>query len=239
MKTILIYILCISCLLAPATTIKEPQYTIYIPNDPDSIIFYYNSNGTLPHIKNQTPRNLFNFQEGIADKLLKNNKNSIIIVTYQYSSKLIKEVDKLIKKYDLTDVIISGWSAGGNNAVKAAVELANNKRNIQLLLIDANDTDQLGMGYFKTLAKYNIPIHYTSNLLSQNKMKVLKKIRNAKLDIFFYKLKIPKDFSGSNHIYCRNCAVNYDLYGYLLGAHDIGKHYKVGYYSYKKNKPIF
>ena len=238
-KRLIACVLSIIYLLTPTKIIKSNQYTIYIPEEPDSIIIYYNSNGTLPHSKTEDPKHPFNFQEGIADKLLKNNKNSIIIVTYQYSPKLVKKVDKLIKEYDLRDVIISGWSAGGNNAVKAAAELANNKRNIQLLLIDANDTNQLSMRYFKTLAKYNIPIHYTSNLLSQNKMKVLKKIREAKLDIFFYKLKIPKDFSGSNHIYCRNCAVNYDLYGYLLGAHGIGKHYKVGYYSYKKNKPIF
>ena len=95
------------------------------------------------------------------------------------------------------------------------------------------------MKYFKKLAKYNIPIHYTSNVMGYNKNKVLKNIIAAKLDITFYKLKIPKNYSGSNHIYCRNCAVNYDLYGYLLGAHKLNKHYKLGYYDYKKNKTIF
>ena len=238
-KTFITCMLCLTCLLSPLKTIKETQYTIYIPKNPTSILVYYHCNSQLSHEESKKFKHPFSFQEGIANKIFTKNPDSIVIVTYQYSSKLVKEIDKLMKKYDLTDLIISGWSAGGNNAVRAAAELANDKYNIQLLLIDCNDTDQLKQRLFNTLAKHNVIVHYTSNLLSKNKMKVLKKIRAAELEIYFYKLKIPKNFSGSNHIYCRNCAVNYDLYGYLLGAHSIGKHYKVGYYSYKKNKPIF
>lgn len=238
-KRLIACVLSIICLLTPTKTIKSNQYTIYIPDDPDSVIIYYHCNSVLPHTDNEKPKHPFNFQESIANKILTNNQNSITIVTYEYSEKLVQKVDKLIEEYDLTDVIISGWSAGGNNAVRAAATLANDKRNIQLLLIDCNHTNQLPMKYFNTLAKYNIPIHYTSNIMGYNKNKVLKNIMAAKLDITFYKLKIPKNYSGSNHMYCRNCAVNYDLYGYLLGAHELGEHYKLGYYDYKKHKSIF
>ena len=238
-KRLIACVLSIICLLTPTKTIKSNQYSIYIPEEPDSIIIYYNCNSVLPHSKTENPKRPFNFQEGIANKMFANNPNSITVVTYQYSKKLVNKIDELIEEYNLTDIIISGWSAGGNNAIQATAKLANNERNIYLLLIDCNDTNQLPMKYFNTLAKYNIPIHYTSNVMGYNKNKVLKNIMAAKLDITFYKLKIPKNYSGSHHIYCRNCAVNYDLYGYLLGAHELGEHYKLGYYDYKKHKSIF
>jgi len=53
-----------------------------------------------------------------------------VVVTYQYSTKLVNKIDKLIDEYNIKDIVISGWSAGGNNAVQAAATLANEERNI-------------------------------------------------------------------------------------------------------------
>ena len=193
----------------------------------------------LPHTNEEHPKHPFNFQESIANKILKQNSDSIVIVTYKYSQKLIEKIDKLINEYNIKDIIISGWSAGGNNAVRAAATLANQNRYIQLLLIDCNHTVQESLKYFKTLKKNNIEIHYTSNVAGYSKYKVLKNITDEKIPIHYYKLKIPKDFSGSRHIYCRNCAINYNLYGYLLGAIKLNKNYIYGYYDYSKNTVKF
>lgn len=93
--------------------------------------------------------------------------------------------------------------------------------------------------YIKALKKNNIEINYTSNLINFNKNKVLKNIMSEKIPIHYYKLKVPKDFTGSRHIYCRNCAVNYNFYGYLLGTVELNKHYKYGYYNYEKKSIKF
>jgi len=42
MKTAICYILSFLLLLSPASTIKTTAYTIYIPEEPTSVIIYYN-----------------------------------------------------------------------------------------------------------------------------------------------------------------------------------------------------
>lgn len=130
MNKLIALILSINLLLSPTKTFKQDRYTIYIPKEPNSIIIYYHSNGTLPHDDPQNPKRPFNSQEGIANLIYKKNSTSIVVVTYQYSEKLVKKVDKLIKQYNLKDVVISGWSAGGNNAIRASATLANKDRYI-------------------------------------------------------------------------------------------------------------
>ena len=234
MNKLIAFVLSLTLILTPSNIIKKHQYTIYIPDNPDSVIIYYHCNSTLQHTDDKKLKHPFNFQEGILELIATNNSNSIVVVTYQYSTKLVDEVDKIIKKYKIKDIVISGWSAGGNNAIRAATTLANKDRNVQLLLIDCNHTNQLEMKYIKALKKNNIEINYTSNLINWNKNKVLRNIMSQKIPIHYYKLTLPKDFSGSRHIYCRNCAVNYNLYGYLLGEIKLNKNYKYGYYDYEK-----
>lgn len=238
MNKLIALFLSLSLFLTPAKTIKAHQYTIYIPKNPLNIIVYYHCNGTLPHA-NEKSKRPFNFQEGIAQLIFKQNPDSIVVVTYQYSEKLVKQIDKLAKKYNIKDIVISGWSAGGNNAIRAAATLTNKDRYVQLLLVDCNDTNQVPMKYIRTLKKAGIEINYTSNLINRNKNKVLSNIRSEKIPIHYYKLKIPEDYSGSRHIYCRNCSINYNLYGYLLGDIELNKHYKYGYFDYNKNSIKF
>lgn len=227
-------------MLGPSTKqVKDHQYTILIPKNPISLIIYYHCNSVLPHVDGKTPKHAFNFQETLAKLIFDQNQDAIVVVTYQYSTKLVNKIDKLIDEYNIKDIVISGWSAGGNNAVQAAATLANEERNIQLLLIDCNHTKQVPKKYFKTLKKNNIEIHFTSNVTGRIKYKVLQNITDQKIPIHYYKLKLPKNFSGSHHIYCRNCAVNYNLYGYLLGTIELNKHYTYGYYDYSAKDVIF
>lgn len=239
-KSIITYLLCISLLAAPSSKqMKDNQYTILTPENPISLIIYYHCNSILPHTNQKNPKYPFNWQESIAKMILDNNQDAIVVVTYEYSSKLVKKVNKLIDKYNIKDIIISGWSAGGNNAIRAAATLANQDRQIQLLLVDCNHTNQVDIKYIKALKKNNIEINYASNIISWNKNKVLKNIMSQKIPIHYYKLKIPKNFSGSHHIYNRNCSIKYNLYGYLLGAIELNKHYKYGYYDYLKKSIVF
>lgn len=239
MKTAICYILSFLLLLSPASTVKTTAYTIYVPEEPINVIIYYNCGHQLCHITDKEPRYPYSFQEGIADIIFENNPHSIIVVTHQYNKTLTNKIDELINQYEIKNIIISGWSAGGNHAIKTATILASDKRNIQLLLIDCNHTDLLKESQFQTLKKYNIPIHYTSNVMSKAKNKKLRNIIKAELPITFYQLNIPDDFSGSNHIYCRDCAISYDLYGYILGTTPLNSNYKLGYFDYTSHENIF
>jgi len=61
--------------------------------------------------------------------------------------------------------------------------------------------------------------------MGKAKNKVLRNIMKYEIPITFYQLDIPNEFNGSNHMYCRDCAVSYDLYGYILGTHDLNENY--------------
>ena len=239
MKTAICYILSFLLLLSPASTIKTTAYTIYIPEEPTSVIIYYNCGHQLYHITDKEPRYPYSFQEGIADIIFENNPHSIIVVTHQQNKQLTTKIDELIEQYQIKDIIISGWSAGGNHAIKTATALAADDRDIQLLLIDCNHTDNLQEKEFQILKEYNIPIHYTSNVMGAAKNKKLRNIIKAELPITFYQLSIPEDYSGSNHMYCRDCAVSYDLYGYILGTAPLNENYKLGYFNYTTHENIF
>jgi len=40
-------------------------------------------------------------------------------------------------------------------------------------------------------------------------------------------------------MYCRDCAVSYDLYGYILGTAPLNENYKLGYFNYTTHENIF
>lgn len=203
------------------------------------MIVYYNCSQPLYHLEDKKPRYAFSFLEGIADIIYNDNPNSIVIVTYYYNKNIAQKISNIADKYNIKNIIVSGWSAGGNHAIEAIQILANKDRNIQLLLMDCNHTNYLNEKYIETLAKYNIPIHYTSNVMGKAKNKVLRNIMKYQIPITFYQLQIEKDFSGSNHMHCRDCAVSYNLYGYILGTAELNENYRLGYYDYNLKENIF
>ena len=230
MNKILIFFLCLSFLFIPKT-IKEDQYTIYIPNNPTSMIIYYHSNMVLYHSKGRKPRTFYNFQEDYIKSLSEQNPNSIVIVTYYYNQELVEYIEEIIKEYNISNIIVSGWSAGGNSAIYAAAQLSKLDINTQLLLIDCNHTNEVDLKYIKQLANNEVTIAYISNIISPAKNKKISNIISYKIPISYFKIEIPEGYIGSNHMYCRNSTMDFNLYGYLLGG-PLNENYEQGYYNY-------
>lgn len=239
MNKVISFLLCALLLFTPAAQqIQGNTYTILIPENPTNIIVYYHTNKILYHT-DEEPKHPFNYLEGIGNILLEDNPNSIVVVTYYYNKKLVNLIDNLINEYNIENIIISGWSIGGNNAIYAAAALASENRHIQLLLIDSNNTNEIADKYFNKLKEYNVIVNFTSNVTGQSKYKVLRNAIKSEIPIIYLALNIPPNFNGSNHTYCKDCAILYNLYGFLLGNIDLNENYTLGYYNYIEKEMKF
>ena len=231
-KTIIICVVCITLLLQPGSMMIKPDAVMYTPEDPNSLIVYCHPNNKLVHTESANPKRPLNTYEGIVQLISEDNPGAAVLVTWTYSKSLVSKLDALIDDNNIEEIIISGWSAGGNLAVRMAAALAKQGRHIKLLFLDCNHTTQLADKYFKTLAKYDTTLYYACHVMGKSKDRVLRKIMAQKIPIVYYKLTIPKNFSGSQHIYCRDSAIKFNLYGYLLGTVDLNKNYKEYHYDY-------
>ena len=207
------------------------NYTIYIPEHPKKIAIYIHARMDFPHSKGRKGRTLYNFQEEVAEGIFKSNTDTIAVAAKYYKG-LASVVLKEIMTYDITDVIVSGWSLGGNDALTLADEIYKQlKLSPKLLLIDSNHTNQISDKAFKDLK--DSPVYYISNTVSKAKSSHISKVTKNGMLKEYLQLVIPATFKGSNHRYCRDSTISDNLYGYLFGG-ILMPNYKV--YHWDPNK---
>ena len=192
------------------------NYTIYIPEHPKRMAVYIHARMDFPHSKGRKGKTLYNFQEEVAGGIFKPNADTIVVAARYYKG-LVPIVIKQIMAYDITNVIVSGWSLGGNDAITLTHEIYKQLKLIpKLFLIDSNHTNQFADKVFKDLK--DMKVYYVSNTLSKAKSSHISKILNNGLLKEYLLLAIPHTFKGSNHRYCRDSAITDNLYGYLFGG---------------------
>lgn len=192
------------------------NYTIYIPEHPKRMAVYIHARMDFPHSKGRKGKTLYNFQEEVAGGIFKPNADTIVVAARYYKG-LVPIVIKQIMTYDITNVIVSGWSLGGNDAITLTHEIYKQLKLIpKLFLIDSNHTNQFADKVFKDLK--GMKVYYVSNTLSKAKSSHISKILNNGLLKEYLLLVIPHTFKGSNHRYCRDSSITDNVYGYIFGG---------------------
>ena len=191
---------------------QKTNYTVYIPVRPRRMAVYLNPPAMyFPHSNGKKGKTLYNYQEEVAHEIYTENEGTIAVAAI-YNRDLPKFLNELINLYDIPEVVVAGWSLGGNDAVKASTEI----RNVTtLILIDANHTNNMAQKYVDFLR--GTKLLYISDVYSPAKLKKVTKAF-AVMPHKFLKLTIPKSFSGSNHRYCRDSMLNCNVFGYAFGG---------------------
>ena len=210
------------------------NYVIYIPDHPNRMVIYLHAHGDFPASKGRKSRTKYNFREEVAEAIYDENT---IAFAAKFGSGITDKVRDFLKKYDISNVIVSGWSVGGTDAVLLASYLASSNLDLKVLLIDANYTNTVRDSSYKKLK--GVPISYLSSFSSRIKTKHISKIINHGLLKEYLKVKLPVGFKGSHHRYCRDSTLNYHLYKYIFGGPLNTEKYKVGYWDPKKKAIVF
>jgi len=198
--------------MKPNTYYLKSNYTVYVPVLPKRMAVYLNPPAmAFPHSNGKKGKTLYNYQEEVAQAILDGTPDTIAVAAI-YNRDLPRFLNELIRLYNITEVVVAGWSLGGNDAVRAATEILNVKT---LMLIDANHTNNLGTRYFNALR--GTKLIYISDVYTPAKLKHMTKIF-AVTDHQFLQLKIPKGFSGSNHRYCRDSTLDNNVFRYAFGG---------------------
>lgn len=198
-------------------------------------LIYFHSNDALPKANGRKGKTKYNFYEDIVEQMQIANPDALVFVG-KNSASYQNEIIKGIKKNGVDEVVVSGWSDGGNYAVNMTAKLYEQFPNlkIHLLLIDSNHTDNCATKVWDTLDKHNQSIDYLSNLISKEKNRKLVKIMKYKLPINYLRLKVPATIRVSKHRYCRDSALEDNVYGYLIGGElDMSRYTKL-HYDYDK-----
>lgn len=189
------------------------NYTIYIPDRPERAVIYLNAHIAFPSSNGRPSRTKYNFREEVAEAIY--NDETIVMVGL-YNKKFLEVILGAIIGYHIQNAVVSGWSAGGNDALTVASYLNGLVQNLKVLLIDSNHTNNVSNDIFKKLK--GIKISDVSNNLNKVKIKKLQKVIDNGLFDEYLLLTIPKGFNGSNHRYCRDSTMNNNLYNYIFGG---------------------
>lgn len=192
-------------------TLSGSNYTIYIPDRPERAVIYLNAHIAFPSSNGRQSRTKYNYREEVADAIY--NEQTAVVVGL-YNKKLLELSLQLVIGYSIQNVIVSGWSAGGNDALTIASYLNGLVRDLRVLLIDSNHTNNVSNGVFNKLK--GVPISDVSNNLNKVKIKKLQKVIDNRLFDEYLLLTIPKGFKGSNHRYCRDSTMENRLYDYIF-----------------------
>ena len=209
------------------------NYVVYIPDKPTRMVVYLHAHGDFPASKGRKSRTKYNFREEVAEAIYDNNT---IAFAAKFGNGITAKVKEVISKYNITDIIVSGWSVGGTDAVNLASYLANPKLDLKVLLIDANYTNTIRDAVYKKLN--GVPISFLSNFISKAKTKHISKIIDHGLLKEYIKVKLPDGFKGSNHRYCRDSTLNYHLYDYIFGGELNKSKYKIARWDPKKKEIV-
>ena len=193
--------------------VSGSNYTIYIPDRPTRAVVYLNAHIAFPSSNGRPSRTKYNFREEVADAIY--NDETVAIVGL-YNKKLLEIILDVIVGYHIPRVIVSGWSAGGNDALTVASYLNGFVYDLKVLLIDSNHTNNVSNEVFKKLK--GVPISDVSNNLNKVKIKKLQKVIDNGLFNEYLLLTIPKSFKGSHHRYCRDSTLENHLYDYISGG---------------------
>ena len=207
------------------------DYTIYVPENADRMAIYCHAWGQFPHTKGKPPRSPYNFQENIVDGIQLKNPTAVAVAMRRYNNKLIDLLYGIIKEKGIKELIISGWSMGGSDALTLAAKLyLKVDVKLSLILIDANYTNDIAADVFLKLR--GVRTVYISNTFIPAKVKKISKLMSYKLPLEYMILSIPKDYKGSNHMFCRNSTIDNDMYGYVFGNHGYADCYRRAVYDY-------
>ena len=208
------------------------NYVIYIPDKPTKLVVYLHAHGDFPASRGRKSRTKYNFREEVAEAIY---NDETLAFAAKFGRGITDKVRELLSKYNITDLIISGWSVGGTDAVNLASYVANSKLDLKILLIDANYTNSIKGPIYNKLK--GVPVYYISNFVSKAKTKHISKIIDYGLLKEYLKVQLPDGFKGSNHRYCRDSSLNNHLYEYVFGGELKGK-YRIGHWDAKKKEIV-
>lgn len=215
-------------------TLSGSNYVIYIPENPKRMVVYLHAYGDFPASNGRKSRTKYNFREEVAEAIYDENT---IAFAAKYGRGITDKAKDIIIKYNISDIIVSGWSVGGTDAVNMAANLVGLKLNLKILLIDANYTNTIRDAVYKKLK--GVPVYFLSNLVSKAKTKHIMKIINNDLLKEYIKLKLPDGFKGSHHRYCRDSTLNYHLYDYVFGGELNTNKYKILHWDKKRKEIVY
>ena len=183
----------------PKIVYSKSNYTVYIPDHPEYMTIYLHPpQMSFPHSNGKKSRTKYNFQEEIAQQIFDTNFDCVAAAAV-YNKDFIRLMNELVDLYSIKEVSVAGWSLGGNSAVKAATEI---KNVVDLILVDANHTNQMAQKYFDFLR--GTKLTYVSNNDTPAKMRKAIKAFAAMPDHEFIKVPVPVGFKGSLHRLCRD-----------------------------------
>lgn len=209
------------------------NYTIYIPDRPERAVIYLNAHIAFPSSNGRTSRTKYNYREEVANDIY---NEYTAVVAGLYSKKLLELILQLIIGYGIQNVVISGWSVGGNDALTVASYLNGVIKNLKVLLIDSNHTNNLSNDIFKKLS--GVKVYDVSNNLNKVKIKKLQKVIDNGIFHEYLLLTIPKGFKGSNHRYCRDSTIENHLYDYIFEGVLDHSQYSVWYWDPEKKEMV-
>lgn len=209
------------------------NYVVYIPDHPTRMVIYLHAHGDFPAAKGRKSRTKYNFREEVAEAIY---DYETIAFAAKFGRGVTDKAKDIIKKYNISNLIVSGWSVGGSDAVTLASSLASLNVDLKILLIDANYTNSIRDSVYKKLN--GVPISFISNFVSKAKTKHISKIIAKGLFKEYLKVKLPDGFKGSNHRYCRDSTLNFHLYDYIFGGPLNTSKYKVGYWDPQKKEIV-
>ncbi len=214
---------------------KSNSYTISVPNDYHggevNVIIYSDAakdnsiktRGQSKYYSTDTTGKL-NAQEDFLDAITANNPDTIVVSTYfGVSNKDVGEMLDVLEslEVDPNKVVVSGWSAGGNEALTITNEIITNHQSLgtpEVLLIDSNHTNQLNGQVMQNLKENDVKCTLITSLGEKTIEDKLSKLidNNVDLDV----INVDFTSNGSYHMERRNIAVYDDVFGYLLGTRD-------------------
>lgn len=213
-------------------TVTGSNLVVYIPDHPKRMVIYLHAHGDFPAANGRKPKTKYNFREEIAEAIYDENT---IAFAAKFGNGITAKAKEIIDKYDISNVIVSGWSMGGTDAVNMASYLVGLKLDLKVLLIDANYTNTIRDAVYKKLK--GIPVYFLSNFISKAKTKHIEKVINHGLLKEYIKICIPATYKGSKHRYCRDSTMTNNLYNYIFGGELKGK-YKIAHWNSKKKEIV-
>ena len=217
--------------------IQKPQsYTISVPEDfhggeTNLIIFSEAAKSNTIRTRgkqdyyNTNTQGILNAQEDILDAITANNEGSIVATTYfGVSNSDVNEMLRVVESIeaDPSNIIISGWSAGGNEALTITDELLNNHSNLgtpQVFLVDSNHTNQINNKIFQNIKENGVKCTLLTSESEKTIEDKLSKLISNNIDLDL--ISVNFNPNGSEHLERKRIAIFNDVFGYLINSDDL------------------
>ena len=198
------------------------EYAHNIPETPgNTMMIYIHSGGGITLSKGRVARSKYNYSDDISNKISADNPDAIVVAA-NYSQALHNEINRLIEENSIERVVVSGWSTGGSRALQLASDLVTDFEGIEvtLLALDSNQMDEIPDRTYNNLEDHGVKIFYLAREVNRFKDRKIRKLIAYK-DISYIVYHIPPEVTSVPNRRVRDSAIDYNLYGYVLGTNTL------------------